>query len=975
MSSTEADLESTPQPMPTAHEVVPGCTLDRRTFLQGAAGAGAAAIGGAASSGTVAADDDDYGLVDGLRETIPFAAASFVAAGPAGLAIYTGALALRLHLDDINTDPSSDRVILHQLVDNEVWSLNRHFVNFGNHMQDSRPVASLEARHGMASAWELGEGASAAYDTALQRIRQYYELPEFNNLHGANKHLLQLSYIAGSGQETDPAYNIQTVGEDESGESVIVRITDEREEVELTLHDGTVLDENAFDDIEHIDAGETVELADDEEVSEGAFYTPVFDIIDAADEETVLASLPIDQGVIDSFDSNGNEEVTFTDDDGNEYTTDLRLQTQNVEGSDDDSAMESQLAFDAREWLRLHHKVIDLSDTVAAQYDQSFVEDIYDELEAGNITPEQVRSPEGMARFLSGTDDPESERFQIAWMQQFGFERPDMSLVRGMDVTWSGATETWVDPDPNLDDRHTYPSGHVDEQDYTGVVFGSDLPDGGFQSGNRYTVGSPLYTGAYDDEVHAVDSFTGDLLWSYEHPSEVSTVEASRDGQSLFATNRSDEMHVINTADGSTDWVFDGFAGQVYGTELSPDEETLYLAAYEDGIRAIDLVNETEAWTHGTDTSESYRQIGLSVDGETLYLGDGTGVTTAIAVSDQSEQWTNSGHSNALEAIVSAPDDSTIYTSAQEMTVQSIDTETGETGWTYDGHANSVTDLAIDPSGESVYTASVDDEVHALDASDGSVRWTYTQLTDTVRAVTVSPDGQTVYAAQSGEDIHAIDAETGTQKDGFSYHGTHTNTIQEIAMAQPEGIDGVAARSVIFDESTEDRDGEGQVDLWNGVLEINEMWDAEGATITHVTDETIGDIEEVTGEDIDTIVEEMDEFDDVDDIRFTRDVKLILEHYGVEDELENVHREEQDYSTPEYDSFDSSEFAARMESLEEMVAQLEDQDDDDGSDIGLTLPGGWPSADDLGSAALGVAIIGVVVMALVGIVTDLLPWN
>ncbi|WP_238709223.1 hypothetical protein [Natronorubrum halophilum] len=42
-------------PQPTAHEVAPGCSLDRRTFLQGTATAAAIAAGGAASSGTASA--------------------------------------------------------------------------------------------------------------------------------------------------------------------------------------------------------------------------------------------------------------------------------------------------------------------------------------------------------------------------------------------------------------------------------------------------------------------------------------------------------------------------------------------------------------------------------------------------------------------------------------------------------------------------------------------------------------------------------------------------------------------------------------------------------------------------------------------------------------------------------------------------------------------------------------------------------
>ncbi len=47
-----------PQPTAHDHEVLPGCSLDRRTFVKSSAALAALAAGGAASSGTVAAEDD-----------------------------------------------------------------------------------------------------------------------------------------------------------------------------------------------------------------------------------------------------------------------------------------------------------------------------------------------------------------------------------------------------------------------------------------------------------------------------------------------------------------------------------------------------------------------------------------------------------------------------------------------------------------------------------------------------------------------------------------------------------------------------------------------------------------------------------------------------------------------------------------------------------------------------------------------------
>ena len=949
--STDSAEDFSPRPQPTAHEVEPGCSLDRRTFLQGTAAAAAIAAGGAASTGTASASTAST-IVDGLKEAVTGAATAGAIGGPQSLAVWVGAVALGEIYGGVSESPSADRHSLHQLVHNEIEWMNAHLVNFGNYMEDTRPIASLEARHGMATAWEDGDGSADAYDTALQMIRQYYELPEFNHAHTGNKALLQLSYIQGSGYDTDPQYNVQTTGEDDGGDPFIFRISDEREDVDLELHAGTQVDENAFDEIDHI------------EPDDGTMTTPIVDIIDdTGDDEETVDSFPIvTNDVIDAYDPDGEEfEIEL---DGTTYTTDLEFMVQNVGDYEDDPALGQQIAFEGPAFFELFHDIEEMSDDVVSNYDQSFIEDIYDELDAGNITPEQVRSPEGMARYLSGTDDVESERFQIAWMQQFGFERADMSLVRGMEVSWTGATDMQTDTDPDRDRRRTYPAEYVENETYDGVLFGSDLPDDGFQSGNEYAVGPQVFVpDADDDRIIAHTLGSDEENWSYEYTDPLNGgVAVSPDRSTVYVGHQDDGVVALDATDGTEIWDSENLGNRPRQTSVVPDGPVIASTTSE--THGIDTDDGSQLWEY-TEGSSSHS---IPPDGDTVFTHDGPEVHS-VDPSNGSQNWTHTLSGDALVSEAGVNGDLFALTDTDPIRLVAIDSE-GSEKWSVD------TDIPTDShprgiiektDGTLLVTEGGNGDIYAYDSSDGSEKWSEDVLPDFggfmkgPRAPT--SDKIIVYEHQETEFVvfDYTDRSTKTYQ-----HPPTLNGARYVQMWHPsEQVDGMAAAAIINDENAE-----GQVNLTDGVLEIHDMYDAGGATIEHVNDETINDLETATGEDIDTIIDDMDEFDDESDIRYTRDVIDILEHYDAGDELENVHTEETDYSSPDYDTFDSTDFAEAMTSLEEKIEQIEEEDDDTNVSVGIDNP-----LDDFGDGAVwvGLAVIVMVVLTVVSIVTDAIP--
>ncbi|ELY97912.1 outer membrane protein assembly factor BamB family protein [Natrialba asiatica] len=948
-------------PQPTDHEVVPGCSLTRRQALQAAAAVGAASIGTAASSGTVAADG---GVVNGLKEAVTKAATTVaISSNPASLAVFVGAIAVNELQNSVSTSISADRHILHQHVHNEIEWMDSHLVNFGNYMQDTRPIASLEARHGMATAWEDGENSTTAYDYALQRIRQYYELPEFNNLHVGNKALLQLMYIHKNGMETSDPYPVTGTAyiDGVQSDSCQMRFTDagDTQTVNWELHDGTVVDENAFDDIDHIDG------------ADGVPESPVIEFRDF-DTGDMLHSQPITQDVLDSYDPeshplHGQGQVTFTSDDGTQYVTDLRFGVQNVGDASEDPSLGAQRAFDGLAWLDLHDRISTLSDDVVSRYDQSFIEDIYGELDAGNITPQQVRSPEGMARFLSGTDDPANDRFQIAWMQQFGFARADMSQVRGMAVNWTGSTDSWVDSDPNLDARHVYPAAKVENKRYDGVLFASDVPDSGLESGGQYAVGTIAYSGCGSNTLHAFDALTGETCWSQSQPSTVMGVATVPGQDLLFTVNGTSDgaIRAIDPTDGTEKWTVTPFSSTIPKALVATSDAVIVSASGASTI-AFDVSSGDQMWSSNS-ASDS---LSLSPDGDTLLVPDASVV--ALYANDGTERWTYGGlPNNATSAAISPDGNTMVCTGTAEAHALALPDSGGPTTsdqkWIKNSYTSNTALAAV--TNEYGIVALANGDLFAYTLSDGTQQW-QSGAGSGVNVLDISPDGSYVFEGNDAGTT-VFDVADGTQV--YSYNPDSATTFG-IAFSVTDPVDGMIARSIMFDEGTDDRDGEGQIDLWNGVVEIGDMWDANGDSLTHVSDQTIADIEALSGtpDSIDTVVADMDQFDSQEDIMYTRDVQSILEHYGVEGQEGNVTTEEPDYSSPEYDSFDSSEYAEEMAALEEKIDQLESEQGSGGDgDGGLGLPN-FGFGDGSGGV-VGLAIIGVVVLAVVGFVTDLIP--
>lgn len=921
--SSPPDRDPDDRPDRAAFDEALETRASRRRVLQGIGAAGTAAvIGTTASTGTAEA----AGLVDGVVSSIPGSTAAEKVAytsatagfGPAG---FVGVAAIDKLDDALETNPTADQTILHNLCTTEFESLTAHEVQLSNRLKDAESIASLEARHGIATVWEDGGSATTAYDRAMQRIRQYYELPEFNHYHITNKSLIQLSHAAGSAVDTGNSQWVTNIGTDGSGTNIQVRMIEDRQEVDITLHDGTAISNvNPQGDAEKTNVGDSAPLT-----------VPMVELRDTSasdinSDSALIDTVPmIDQSVVDSWDSS-NEEVTLTASDGTTVTTDLRFVIPSV-GDTSESGLYSSRVFDGVEFFKLLYRIKDQSDTVTANYSQSFVEDLFAELDAGNITPKQVRSPEGVARFLSGTDDVTDRQFRLSMMQQFDMAQPDFSRVSSMSVNWTGYTSEWVDPDPSVNERRTFPDEFVDGKSYNGVLFGDSKPDGGFQSGERYLVGPVMYR-VGSSGTEAIDYESEDVLWSSSVSGRGADVNEKHD---LLIVGDGNNMYGVDIETGEQLWS-NSVTGDGYALQFVSTQGDLAVAATgnENSVTAVNVTDGSTAWNKSTGSS-SANGAAISPDGETIVATNNSDTVYAFN-SDGSSKWDWTGGGSGGTSIVGVEfsEDGTEVLVADNGGATCLDASDGSEIFVDKNSTGD--DVAWSTDGSYYYTGT--GSVNKYDRSDHSQVWSYS-IASGVSHVFRAPADDLIVAGGFEGELVALDPD-----DGSVVWETNRGGYADATMRAPSGrVDGVAGRGVLFDESTET--GE-TVDLLDGVVEIVEMQDAEGATITHVDDTTISDIEGLSGtpDSIDTIVSDMDQFDSKSDIKYSRDVTEILDYYGVdatvgESDSSDVQVNEPDYEDTDYDSYNSQEFAEYMDNLESYQKQLETEDDG-GS---ITFPG------------------------------------
>jgi len=464
---------------PTAHRV--GSLLVAALLLVSAVAGPAAATAtaptasaaGTATTSTAATADGNYSAVDFV---VVGASSTGCVVQPVGCA--SGAV---LQSYSTGVTAQDTKVSIHSIGVGEYESSSAYHSLFGNYLEDTDTIASIDARNAIGNAYEAGNTTTQADQMARTAIRDYYTAHQMNALNYHNKQVAQLQQaaeIARNSSGIDDTFisgppvvdSVEHDGYQSFNTTAFVGTYQKT----ATLNNGTEIDYLVPEYAVHFDDGSFEDEADIR-----------FRLDPLADYDTTSAgAYRIPESDFSYYKATSGDGGFNFADSSNYIAVEPVMTVQSVSGS----GLESATVYDFEMWHNTSQEIQTQASTVAGNYVNGFSQDIYDALDSGEITVSQLRGIEGQVRHLSGDDDANvtDDRFQTAALTLLGVAQPDASKASTMVVEYTGYTER----SRNATTGEFEVSGRVENRTYQGLLFAQNVPSGGFETETTYNISS-----------------------------------------------------------------------------------------------------------------------------------------------------------------------------------------------------------------------------------------------------------------------------------------------------------------------------------------------------------------------------------------------------------------------------------------------------------------------------------------------------
>merc|ERR1712195_402454 len=109
------------------------------------------------------------------------------------------------------------------------------------------------------------------------------------------------------------------------------------------------------------------------------------------------------------------------------------------------------------------------------------------------------------------------------------------------------------------------------------------------------------------------------VKWAYATGNVVRSSPAlSPDGSVVYVGSEDNNLHAVNTADGSKKWAYATGDAVRSSPILSPDDSVVYVGSYDHNLHAVNTTDGSSKWAFGTDDAVRSSPI-LSPDGSVVY--------------------------------------------------------------------------------------------------------------------------------------------------------------------------------------------------------------------------------------------------------------------------------------------------------------------------------------------------------------------
>lgn len=358
-------------------------------------------------------------------------------------------------------DPAATQTTLHSMSVSQWESEKAIQTILENYGEDTTSIASLEARNAIATAYEQGNTAAEADQMARDAIRDYYAQRQINTIETMSKAQAQFAHVGNITNEPDidKGFIYQPVNSASVNADVAVNgIQEDHLTGEMVTHTTTLVNGTSYD-------YEMAEYAFEAEYGT-YFYSPGLEDVVTAQNEVVVDDSD------DYFRIEGEDSGSSL----HEVRTGAQVNVRNSYiGTSNDlaSGLPGQMVHDYVAWKETNTQWSDQSATMTSNY-VDIASDLYAEMDAGNLDPNELRGAEGMVRYLSGDGNATEGDYRTALQYTLDTSNPNLTETSTMRVHIDGYTGLEWDESTDTTSREPTPTNSINTTK-EGLLFASGV--------------------------------------------------------------------------------------------------------------------------------------------------------------------------------------------------------------------------------------------------------------------------------------------------------------------------------------------------------------------------------------------------------------------------------------------------------------------------------------------------------------------
>ncbi|MDS0475275.1 hypothetical protein [Natrinema sp. 1APR25-10V2] len=341
-------------------------------------------------------------------------------------------------------DPAATQTTLHGMAVSEWESEQSIRTVLRNYAEDTPTIASLEGRNAIATAYEQGNTTTEADDMARSEIQDYYSQKQVNALETYSKQQAQLAHIGNITNEPDvhKSFVYNPVDPNWGGDADTPYLTGDLVNHTYTLANGTTHQYQAAKWEVYV-----TQFADGSTTNSGShihwYSIPIGLNMDGDDY---------------AFSLNGPTSKNIR------VTNQINVRN-SYEGTSYDTAngLPGQKVSDPQAWNETVIEWSNQSQTMISNY-QNIASDLYTEMDAGRLEPNELRGAEGMVRYLSGDSNATEGDYRTALAYTLDTSNPNLTETSTMKVHIDGYTGiTWNESTTDGASREPIPTNPVNK--------------------------------------------------------------------------------------------------------------------------------------------------------------------------------------------------------------------------------------------------------------------------------------------------------------------------------------------------------------------------------------------------------------------------------------------------------------------------------------------------------------------------------